>query len=173
MRKRGLFAANGGTRIGGWYIMISQQSERLLSYLKGMPFLAGYNFSIYKPGLTMAVDDLNRMLCREQKMSHLCRGLCVSFLSAVSEEALNSEKSVFFRCPRNRFVFAIPLSGDDSCLVCGGEPSVDTERKAQEMILAIKRLITTFISGEKANQVGASSRSYDHRQGQRGRQCRR
>ncbi len=156
--------------------MISQQAERVMAHLKKMPFLAGYGFSIYKPGLTEAPDGFNQVLCGAQGMSHICRGLCVPFLTAVSEESVTGGKAVFFRCPRSSFVFAVPLTGD-SCLVCGGALSVDTEKEAQEMILALKRLIATFISGEKmqlfASAQAATGSHNLHEGQQRIRQCRR
>lgn len=156
--------------------MISLQSERLLAFLKGMPFFAGYGFSIYNPGLTETPDGINQVLCGSQEMSQLCRGLCVPFLTAVSNEALTGEKAVLLRCPRSRFIFAVPLSAD-SCLVCGGALSVDTDKMAQETILAVKRLIATFISREETQPLASAQPaigSHNFLEGQRPiRQCRR
>lgn len=160
--------------------MISQRPERLLAHLQGMPFLAGYSFSIYKPGLTEATDDINRALCSAQNMSHICRGLCVPFLTAVSEESLAGGKAAPFRCPRSRFIFSIPFSAE-SCLVCGGALSIDSETNAQEIILVIKRLIASFMSEEKTQPLDSvqppiAPRSHQHRQQHRQqhiRRCRR
>jgi len=156
--------------------MISQHSERLLAYLNRKPILAGYRFSIYKPGLTEAQDNVNRMLCDTQGVSHLCRGICVPFLTAVSAEALTCEKAAIFRCPRSHFIFAIPLSVD-SCLVCGGVLSDSSEEKAREMILKIQRLIASFISGENTwpiDSVQPPIGTYNRQHGRQNiRQCRR
>ncbi len=156
--------------------MISLQSQRVVAHLKRMPILAGYSFSIFQPGLTEAPGNINRLLCSEQGMSHLCRGMCVPFLSAVSEEALASNKSVFLRCPRSQDVFVIPLSAD-SCLVCGGGLSVDTEIKAQQIILKIERLIASFVSGKQTQPIDSvppQIGSFDRRDKKRQiRQCHR
>ncbi len=131
--------------------MISLQSERALAYLKRMPILAGYSFSIIGPGLKEAPDNISRMLCGAQDMSHICRGLCVPFQAAVSEEALAGGKSVFLRCPRGHYIFVVPLSTDSS-LVCGGGLAVDSEEKAQGIMLKIERLFASFISGKRTQR---------------------
>ena len=156
--------------------MISQQSERAVAYLKRMPIMAGYSFSIFNPELREAPDNLNRMLCSAQDMSHICRGICVPFLNAVSEEVLASRKSVFLRCPRSNYIYVVPLSAA-SCLVCGGGLAVENETEAQGIILKIERLVASFISGKRTQrhesvkpQVGSYKRLNGKRQI---RQCHR
>ncbi len=156
--------------------MISLQSERALAYLKRMPSLAGYSFSIFNPGLTEPQDNMNRMLCSEQGMSHLCGGMCVPFMTAVSGDVLAGGKSVFLRCPRSNYIFVVPISAD-SCLVCGGELAVDTEEKAQEIILKIEWLIASFLSGKRTQPIDSVQPpigAYERRHGkQQIRQCQR
>ncbi len=99
--------------------MYSQQSERLLAYLKSSPLLAGYSLSIYKSGQETAPDKGSLQLCGAQGIPHLCLEICSSSLNVAVENALKSRKSVFFRCPFGLFSFVIPVSAD-SCLACGG-----------------------------------------------------
>jgi hypothetical protein len=156
--------------------MISQRTERLLAYLRGMPMLEGYDFSVYEPGLTEAPDGMNRMLCGAQGMSHLCNEICVPFLSAVSKEALKCENKVFLPCPRSRFIFVIPLSAK-SCLVCGGVLAANSEKVAREMTLKIERFLAHLMSEEQKLPTVAVQPpigSYKRRHGQQHiRQCRR
>ena len=99
--------------------MSSQQSERLLAYLKNTSLLEGYSFAIYKNCKKTAADKTNQCLCGELGIPHLCNEICVQSLNVAIEDALRSRKSLFFRCPLGLFSFAIPVSAD-SCLICGG-----------------------------------------------------
>ncbi len=99
--------------------MNSQQSERLLAYLKSSPLLAGYSLSINRSGQDATPDECHRQLCGAEGIPHLCLEICTPALSVAIENALKNRKSIFFRCPFGLFSFVIPVSAD-SCLACGG-----------------------------------------------------
>ena len=99
--------------------MDSQQSEKLLSYVRNSPLLDGYSLSIYHFDREAAPDKTEQCLCGNLRIPHLCPEICIPSLNVAIEEALRSRRSVFFRCPLGLFSFAVPVSVD-SCLICGG-----------------------------------------------------
>lgn len=105
--------------LGGELAMNTQQSERMLNYLKRSPLLDGYCLAVYSSPGTVQPNKINRHLCDTRGIPHLCHKICLPSLNVAIDEALNTGKSVFFLCPLGLLSFAVPFS-TTSCLVCSG-----------------------------------------------------